>query len=64
MYNPALSEPVVRKLYRLGRVRRIPMTKLADQVLAAYLAKHETEIASYDPKTHDARTQARTQRAA
>lgn len=64
MYSPEISEPVVRKLYRLGRVRRIPMTKLADQVLSEYLAKHEAEIASYDSKTHDARTQASTLRAA
>ena len=40
------------------------MTKLADQVLAEYLAKHDTEIASYDPKIHDARPQTSTQRAA
>ena len=64
MYSPEISEPTVRKLYRLGRVRRIPMTKLADQVLAEYLAKHDTEIASYDPKIHDARPQTSTQRAA
>jgi len=33
LYSPRLSDDVVRSLYREGQRRRIPMTKLADELL-------------------------------
>ena len=33
LYSPKLSDDVVRALYREGRRRRMPMTRLADDLL-------------------------------
>ncbi len=33
LYSPRLSDDVVRALYREGQRRRIPMTRLADELL-------------------------------
>lgn len=33
LYSPALSDDVVRALYREGQRRRMPMTRLADLLL-------------------------------
>jgi hypothetical protein len=33
LYSPRLSDDVVRALYREGQRRRIPMTRLADDLL-------------------------------
>jgi len=33
LYTPRLSDDVVRALYREGRRRRMPMTRLADELL-------------------------------
>lgn len=33
LYSPRLSDDVVRALYREGRCRRMPMTRLADDLL-------------------------------
>ena len=33
LYSPKLSDDVVRSLYREGQRRRIPMTRLADDLL-------------------------------
>ena len=33
LYSPKLSDDVVRALYREGQRRRIPMTRLADELL-------------------------------
>ncbi len=33
LYSPRLSDDVVRALYREGQCRRVPMTRLADDLL-------------------------------
>ena len=33
LYSPRLSDDVVRELYREGQRRRMPMTRLADELL-------------------------------
>ena len=33
LYSPRLSDDVVRALYREGQRRRLPMTRLADEML-------------------------------
>ncbi len=38
LYSPRLSDDVVRALYREGQRRKMPMTKLADELIAAALA--------------------------
>ena len=38
LYSPKLSDDVVRALYREGLRRRMPMTRLADQLLRDSLA--------------------------
>ena len=53
LYSPKIAEPFVRKLYRLARVRSIPMTKLVAEIIEEYLATQECAIATYDPAIHD-----------
>lgn len=38
LYSPKLSDDVVRRLYREGQRRRMPMTRLADHLLREALA--------------------------
>jgi hypothetical protein len=38
LYSPKLSDDVVRRLYREGQRRRMPMTRLADHLLREVLA--------------------------
>ncbi|MCF7734301.1 MAG: hypothetical protein K9N23_21640 [Akkermansiaceae bacterium] len=38
LYSPRLSDDVVRALYREGQRRRMPMTRLADELLRQSLA--------------------------
>jgi hypothetical protein len=38
LYSPRLSDDVVRALYREGKRRRMPMTRLADHLLRQSLA--------------------------
>ncbi len=38
LYSPKLSDDVVRALYREGLRRRMPMTRLADDLLRSALA--------------------------
>jgi hypothetical protein len=39
LYTPRLSDDVIRLLYREGQRRRIPMTRLADELLRDSLAR-------------------------
>jgi hypothetical protein len=39
LYSPRLSDDVVRALYREGLRRRMPMTRLADELLREALAE-------------------------
>ena len=41
LYSPKLSDDVVRRLYREGRRREMPMTELADELLRSALAQSE-----------------------
>jgi hypothetical protein len=38
LYSPRLSDDVVRALYQEARRRRMPMTRLADELITAALA--------------------------
>jgi hypothetical protein len=39
LYSPKLSDDVVRRLYREGQRRRMPMTRLADDLLREAFAE-------------------------
>lgn len=43
LYSPRLSDDVVRALYREGRRRKIPMTRLADELILAALAMSDSD---------------------
>ncbi len=50
LYSPRLSDDVVRALYREGRRRRMPMTRLADELLRSALAQPVSPaIRPFDP---------------
>ena len=44
LYSPKLSDDVVRALYREGQRRRMPMTRLADDLLRQSLGSEVTDI--------------------
>lgn len=53
MYSPSIADEHIRKLYRVARVRGVPMTRLVDEIVAEYLTQCAQELASYDPSLHD-----------
>ena len=50
LYSPRLSDDVVRALYREGRRRKMPMTRLADELILAALA---TTQSTTKPSIHE-----------
>lgn len=38
LYSPRLSDDIIRALYREGKRRQMPMTRLADELILAALA--------------------------
>ena len=40
MYSPKVRDKFVPVLYRLGRQRGVPMTRLVEDALAEYLHRH------------------------
>ena len=40
MYSPKVREEFVPVLYRLGKRRRMPITRLVEEALHNYLARH------------------------
>ncbi len=43
LYSPRLSDDVVRSLYREGQRRRVPMTRLADDLLRQSFSAMEVD---------------------
>jgi len=43
LYSPKLSDDVVRALYREGQRRRMPMTRLADELLRQAIGKFASD---------------------
>ena len=43
MYQPIMSEENVRRLYFLKQERKIPMTKLLDQILNEYFEQRNNQ---------------------
>ena len=49
LYSPRLSDDVVRRLYLEGQRRRMPMTRLADQLIREALAASPAPGACPEP---------------
>jgi hypothetical protein len=43
MYSPQIREDLIPPLYRLAKARRVPMTRLVSDILAAALAEVRVE---------------------
>jgi hypothetical protein len=43
MYSPQIREDLIPPLYRLAKARRVPMTRLVSEILAAALAEVRVE---------------------
>ena len=56
MYSPKINEELIPRLYRLRRLKKIPMTRLVNQMIATVLPELEKregisnpEAEVYDP---------------
>lgn len=53
MYSPRVYDEHIRPLYRLARVRGVPMTRIVNDLVADHLEASAAEIARYRPEIHD-----------
>jgi len=44
MYSPKIREDLIERLYHLAKTRRVPMTRLVDELLETALDKIEGEV--------------------
>lgn len=44
MYSPKISEALIPALYRLGKARHIPMTRLVDSLIRKALQSEELPV--------------------
>ena len=42
MYSPKIKEELLPKLYRLEKIRKIPMTRVVNMIIEKYLEKDKT----------------------
>ncbi len=52
LYSPRLSDDVVRALYREGKRRRLPMTRLADELIMTALAMTSAKSTTPEETSH------------
>ena len=53
MYSPRINEELIPALFKIARLRKIPMTKLVNQIITNYLSNHEmmeAGVTNYEPK--------------
>ncbi len=43
MYSPKIDEELIPRIYRLGRLRKLPMTRLVNEILQRRLSEMEEE---------------------
>ncbi len=43
MYSPKIKERFIPILYRIARKRKMPMTRLVEEIIQEYLSNHLTE---------------------
>jgi hypothetical protein len=54
MYSPQIREDLIPPLYRLAKARRVPMTRLVSEILAAALAAVQVEeVAVVEARVHE-----------
>ena len=51
MYTPKIREDLIPQLYRAAKARKVPMTRLVSEIVAAALAHFERETA--DGNAHE-----------
>ena len=44
MYSPRISQDLIPVLYRKAKERKVPMTKLVDEILRENLLKEEKDV--------------------
>jgi hypothetical protein len=56
MYSPKINEELIPRLYRLRRLKKIPMTRLVNQMIATVLPELEKRegISNPEPEVDDA----------
>ena len=63
MYNPKINQELIPALFKIARLRKIPMTKLVSQIIKNYLSNHEMMeggITNYKPKIRERLTTLRS----
>ncbi len=43
MYSPKIDEELIPRIYRLGKLKKIPMTRLVNEILQRRLSEMEEE---------------------
>lgn len=43
MYSPKISEDLIPRIYRLGKLKKMPMTRLVNEILQKSLSEMEEE---------------------
>ncbi len=65
MYQPRITEPLIRRLYTLAKRRQQPMTRLLDEILKDALERLEqAPHAVHEPPADASRAERRTDHAA
>ena len=47
MYSPKIDDDIVKKLYVMGKQRHMPMTRLVNQILGAWITDDQIEQMSH-----------------
>ena len=50
MYSPKINEELIPRLYRLRRLKKIPMTRLVNQMIATVLPEMEKREGLSNPE--------------
>ncbi len=43
MYSPKINEELIPRIYRLGKIKKMPMTRLVNEILQRELSEMEEE---------------------
>lgn len=43
MYSPKIDEDLIPRIYRLGKLKKVPMTRLVNEILQRELSEMEEE---------------------
>lgn len=54
MYSPKINEDLIPRLYRLRKLRKVPMTRLVNEILRSVLPELEEEEENKEPACRNA----------